>query len=702
MKNEICDDHDARRSPAPDATACTRRRPVSLAIVHHANQFVISDGYENRPGIRAIVGSTRERQGLAHILGLHRAYGVPANLNVSGTLLECLAWYEPAFLRFVREMYRDGLLELVGSAYGQNVMRFFSYRYNLEQLGEALRLYRLHLGVDPREVGSFWPPERVWDARAMAAVATDPALPNGGYKYVFVDDRLLLSSKGTESPRQIYDGRLNWDPQLFHAYRIERGHGLIALPLSTHLRRAIPPRNQRHQRDVAMQLSWLSSLDPVAHPGDFLAVYGDDMEKPAGVGWDAGGPEQFEEFLRWVSGTSWITPTRVSDWAGRARIAGARPVEGGTYLELASTFDAGELYENWYFDPRWTPYREYFAWSQERVRHLASLGADSALMALAEKHLLASGWETAWHTTAEGAHGVAGADGGPSSWARAVASHSRHAAVIAEAAFWQRHKDDESHAYVCDVDNDGEEELILKNDRIFAVVSPRRGGRLVALFAVDGAGGAMVIGNPSDDWHFKEELNDYMDVPPNHPGALADVGFEHDAYSVEVLVADGLAVSARLRNVQSGSAAFGLEKTIYVSAYTDDTLRVDYEVPSGLSQLEIEFALSPDYLQLLRCGSSILSAYHRPGAHGFMTFTAAVWVQPEFCAKYAWGTPYKEDPGHGRTLRLRFEEARFGVSIGVERSASLRLRRTAEMLLIHARPTLPAPDPAAAEQGVTG
>jgi hypothetical protein len=671
MDKETNDEFETGR-PTPDAPHARLRRPIALAIVHHANQYMLTDGYDNRPGIHAVVGSREQGHGLACILDLHRAYRVVASLHLSGTLLECLAWYEPRLLVTLRQMYRDGLLELVGSAYGQNVMRFFSYQYNVRQLNESLRLYRLHLGVDPQDVKSFWPPERVWDTESMAAVLRDPALRNGGYESVLVDDRLLLPTFGPESPRLAYDRGRNWDPQLFHSYRIARGQGLVAVPIAANLRRCVPPRDGDQLRSVRAQLRWLSSLEPAAHPGDLLAVYADDMEKPAGVGWDPRGPSQFEDFLRWVSDTDWVRPVKVSEWTRAARVAGPRALEVGTYQELAHHFDAGETYDNWYFDPRWAPYREHFSWSEQRVRHLGSLGADSALMALAEKHLLASSWETAWHTTADGAHGIDGADGGPSSWARAVASHSRHAAVIAEAAFWQRHKDEESHAYLLDIDNDGEQELILKNDRLFAVISPRRGGRLVALFAVDDAQGTMVIGNPTDDWHFKEELNDYMDVPANHPGGLADVGFEHDDYVAEILVADGLAVSACLRNVQAGSPAFGLEKTIYLSSYTDAALRVEYDVPEALSEIEIEFALSPDYLQLLRCGSSILTPFERGASRGCMTYTTSVWVRPEGCSSARWAAPYRAQVGHGRTYRLALGESRFGISIGVDRLPLLR------------------------------
>ena len=658
---------------------------VPLAIVHHANQYIITNGYDNRPGIQAVVGSKNEKRGLAWILELHRAYKIPANIHISGTLLESLAWYQPQFLRQLKEMYQKELLEFVGSSYAQNIMRFFDHEHNLKQLNEELDLYRIHLGVDPRHVKSFWPPERVWDTPRMAAVLRDPTLRNRGYDYVFIDDRLLLPVNGRHSTRRIYDRNQEWDPQLFNVYRIRQGHGLIALPIAANLRQCLPPRGSEHWRRVQGQLEWLSSLDPASHSGDFLAIYGDDMEKPAAVGWESGGPRQFEAFLRWLSKTQCITPVRVSDWASTARIAGTRVVAAGTYMELANHFKAGEKYEKWYFDRRWTPYRGHLAWSENRVKSLVSLGADPALTELAEKHLLASNWETAWHTPHGGAHGNPKAHGAPSGSICAVASHSRHAAVIAEAGFWLKHKDHASHAYLSDIDNDGEQELILRNDKLFAVVSPRRGGRLVALFTVDGRRGTMVIGNPCDDWNLKEELNDYMDVPPNHPGALADVGFEHDSYTARIVVADGSAVHAQLRNDQANSPAFGLTKDFYLSSHKNSALRVAYSLPENLSELSVEFGLSPDYLNLLRRGRSILRSHARAGARGWATETVAVWVKPEHCTSFQWTKPYQDEFGHGRAIRLSVAGRQFGVSIGVEiRRPNVR-RRLAKSFVAPAR-----------------
>jgi hypothetical protein len=643
--------------------------PVAFAIVHHANQYIISDGYTNRSGIASAVGSVAAKRGLTYILELHRTYGIPANIHISGTLLEALAWHQPQCLALLKKMYRENLIEIVGSAYSQNIMRYFRHEYNIDQLNEQLDLCGTLLDVQPRQIKSFWPPERVWDTRRMARVLRDPALRNEGFEYVFVDDRLLLPITGGNSPRHRYDRKPDWDAQHFYASRIEGGQGLIALPIAANLRHSIPPRTREQQQSVEKQLRWIGSLSPALHRSDFIAIYADDMEKPAAIGWDPEGPAQFEGFLRWLSEAPWVRPVKVSEWAASARIDEIKDVEGGTYAELATEFGAGELYEKWYFDPRWDPYQVHFAWAERRVRHLETLGANPALIELANKHLLASSWETAWHTPVVGAHGDSNSDGGPSGASRAAASHSRHAAMIAEAAHWQFNKDEKSHCYLCDIDHDGEEELILKNRELFAVVSPSRGGRLVALFAVAGDDGMMVIGNPTDDWNLKEELNDYMDIPPNHPGALADVGFEHDFYSVGIVDAKGGGVQARLRNQQSTSAAFGLVKEIRLDSYEDHMVRVSYVLPEGLSGLDVEFGLSPDYLSLLRKGRSILEQYDLDGARCCSTDSVVVWVKPDRAAS-RWGEPYQSEFGHGRALRLLVQGRRFGVSIGVQLRAN--------------------------------
>ncbi|MEA2264376.1 MAG: starch synthase, partial [Acidobacteriaceae bacterium] len=259
-------------------------------------------------------------------------------------------------------------------------------------------------------------------------------------------------------------------------------------------------------------------------------------------------------------------------------------------------------------------------------------------------------------------------NGHPSPWIKAVASHSRHAAVMAEAAFWMRHRDGSAHAYLEDIDGDGEQELVLKNDKLMAVLSPRWGGRLVALFSVHGNHGSMVIGNPSDDWNWCEELNRYMEVPANHPGALTDVGFEHDAYEAQVLIAQGPKVLALLHNRQSHSRACDLRKELCL-VNGENALLVEYTLPPSLPSLMVEFGLSPDYLNLLRHGRPLLRESVNNGTRACSANGTSVWVKSDDASQITWSQSSDRQPGHVVVNRMAVAANKLlKIQIGVQSS----------------------------------
>jgi starch synthase len=227
--------------------------------------------------------------------------------------------------------------------------------------------------------------------------------------------------------------------------------------------------------------------------------------------------------------------------------------------------------------------------------------------------------------------------------------------------------DDNAHARSVDIDNDGEPEIVLRNQALFVVVTPAYGGRIVAMYSVAGECGAMVVGNPCDDWNWMEELNRYMDVPRNHPGALADVGFEHDRYEAEIVEENGSSVLVRLTNVQEDSRALGLIKEFELQARSA-SIQVRYHMPPALLSLETEFALSPDYLQLLRSGTLSLETIADGEVRGCRAGGVTVWVSPKTAAAYA--VPYQERCGHASILRLRGDGPEICLELGVTCTAA--------------------------------
>lgn len=635
---------------------------ASLALIHHANQYLITNGYENREGIADIIGSQKQGQGMAAVLKLHAEYRVPLNLHISGTLLESIAWHCHDFLGELQEHIASGIVELVGSCYGQNIMRFFPPDYNQRQLQEELQLYESLLKCDPRRVTVFWPPERVWDTRRMAPALRDATLLNGGYRHVVLDDRTLFARSDPHLPRPLVDGGAQWSPEMFQAHEIEQGLGLTALPIATRLRRSVPPKDGEDWQCVETELEALLVHASDAECGNLLAVYADDMEKVIGV-WGAEGPDRYRQFLEWIAGRDWISPVKLSEWALENAPAGRRAVEVGTFDELANEFEAGEGYEKWFYSKQWAPYRAHFEWAAARVKECKTAGGDPSLIELAEKQLLVSNWETAWHTPKSGPHGDPEHAGQPSPWARALTSHSRHAAVTAEAALWARNSDGLAHVEARDVDHDGEPDLVLRNAAWFALCSPRWGGRIISFYSISGGRGALAVGNPCDDWNFLEDLNRFMEIPRNHPGAFADVGFENDQHSWQVLE-EGETAKVRLVNIEKGSAAHGLEKTFEFSRI-GPVLEVQYVLPPGLPRLSVECALSPDYLHLLRTGASALSRIEGPGLRGFRSNGVSVVVECD--SSCLWETPIQECVGHARTVRAGSGSRRWRLGLRVIR-----------------------------------
>src|SRR5947208_11793356 len=288
---------------------------VSLALVHHANQYLITDGYADRQGIGDILGLGREGcgRGLLPFLQLHREYEVPFHLHLSGTLIETLAWHCPESLSLIKRLLDAGLIEMVGSAFSQNIMPFFSDQHNLRQLNEELWLYRRHLALDLRAVKTFWVPERVWRTETLAPLLRDKKLPNGGYQYVLLDDRVVYPAgeNYAGSARERFDRESPLEPDAFRPWEIIGGRELSLFPISKRLRYLIPPTQPASLDKLHALCRWLAASGGEQR----IAVYGDDLEKTAGVGgWDGGHFARYEAFLAWLQNNRWIRPVLLRNW----------------------------------------------------------------------------------------------------------------------------------------------------------------------------------------------------------------------------------------------------------------------------------------------------------------------------------------------------------------------------------------------------
>ncbi|NHN28991.1 hypothetical protein [Paenibacillus agricola] len=618
---------------------------VPIAIVHHGNQYLITNGYLNRPGIAETIGLTDGSSGLRAVLDLHCRYDIPFHLHISGTFIEACAWYDPIFLEEISDLWKAGLVELIGSTYSQNIMTLSDREFNRWQLEEELRLYQTWLGVDPSTVKGFWIPERVWDTDHLAATVTDTSLCNGGFRYILADDRLLL--QGAERSR--FDQRRSFDSHLYKPCSVQGTTGLIALPLSTEMRLNVPFHAVANEAKLDTIID--SLLQATASGQTTVAIYGDDMEKAAGIPpmWSSNSIEQYQRFLQWIKGRQDVEPVLLGDWLKNSLSMPVRTVGPGTYLELAGRFGAGEDYSGWAGSAAWAPYKKMLQQACDTVSHAHQHGTASNMLELAKKHVMASAYETGWHDPV-----TSWADATPAPWARALASHARAAYVLLEAARWEQDTEqpDVLQMRVEDIDGDGYEEVILRNHVFAVVITPRHGGRILYAFFFRAKQGRLFIGNPSDDWNLLEELNCFMDNPMNHPGALADYGFEHDLYEIETAhSAEGSLLELVLVNRQEDSAAYGLRKQFTLKK-GESRIKIRYtQVPPAILPLSTDIGLSPDYLRLLREGQKSITSYQDGGKRGFRSCSLLAWVYPE-TADVRWRIPRAPVFGHGFCISL--------------------------------------------------
>lgn len=643
------------------------RSRVPLAIVHHANQYLIANDYRNRSGLAEIIGPPNASSGLRAVFELHSMYRIPFHLHISGTLIEACAWFEPRFLEEITEMADSGLLEILGSAYAQNIMPLFDSEHNLYQMKEELHAIEAWLGVHPTKIAGFWVPERVWNTERLSPILTDTALANGGFRYILADDRLLVP----QAERHCFDQCRTFRPELFEAHKIQGGNDLIALPLSGEMRLNIPLETDQQERKLDDLMSRLS--EELRNGRNIIAIYGDDMEKAAGIPpWNPQAVKYYRQFLQWLMRRQDACPVQLNTWLKRQELRPTRPLEPGTYRELAVQFGAGEDYMGWAGSAAWTPYQNMMKKVWDRYMLLSSR-SDTApgLLALARKHLLATAYETGWHDAPDSVHTNPDQEEGsgalPALWARALASQSRASHVIMEAALWRADPVRKGKVIISekDLDEDGHKEVIMRNEMIAVVITPRFGGRIVYGFRYDEHDGVLFIGNPSDDWNWLEQPNDYMDVPANHPGALADVGFEHDRYEIESMQTNPAGdAELVIVNRETDSPAYGLIKRFILSKH--GRIHVCYEhIPSELLPLSLIAGFSPDYLRLLREGRRAVAPFTEGDKRGFRTESVYAWARPT-SADVSWGIPRNPVFGHGLCLGFSFSSSSASLEIGAE------------------------------------
>jgi hypothetical protein len=505
---------------------------ANCALVLHGNQGLgYTDVFHGR-------WDDPEGSGFDEAMQVHESTGVPGNFHLSGTLQTAAAWSRNEgdvmdFNAWLASGVAAGWAGMVTSAYAQHIMPFVRDEMNDWAVAVESDMIATRYGYQPRVA---WVPERVWlntsgyPASGVTDWIGDDFQPHGVWGVILDDDVHL----------QGHDN---------HQIHSLDANGLRLVPRDRSFTGNIVGGNGQAALDILVGLA-------NSGVGEYrIAVAAEDWEAIAEVGGWADTTPNAKETYDWfvnkcATESAWLSTWKLADAISNPNFGGDTfSPTPGTYWEIGGTDGYGGGDNGWYTHwAGWVPWvtggdGDGSCAGGGNCKNYGTLWNDAAnaLMAAPENDISRAGWyvmmtnlyETAWHD---------GMGGPISGWEHNYSGHIKQAMVYAEAAHWAAGEYvTATGAYFSDIDNDGYDEVVMHNDRLFAVIEPA-GGRVVNLFVRDGAVLDTAIGADNVNWNGNADYND-----ANHVGAFSDVGpnYQHDPYALEIVQGAGATVTVR-------------------------------------------------------------------------------------------------------------------------------------------------------------
>ncbi len=573
----VTDDMVADRLRASDVALAGE---AHCAFVLHGNQgLAYSDVFYGRSG-------DLDGSGFDEALQVHQATSIPGNFHLAATLQTSAEWDHESgdpndFNGWLAAGCAAGWAGMVTSAYAQHMMPFVRNEMNDWSVEIETQMTNTRYGYYPRVA---WVPERVW---------LDPsAYPNAGVSDNPVDNFVSHGVWGV-----ILDDDVHGQGYDSHQIHTIAGSSLKAMLRDRNFTGNIVGGNGAGALQILADLA-------NSGVGDYrIALFAEDWEAVAEMGSWASSTPNAKETYDWIinkcaAESAWIHVWKVADAVSNPGFQGSSSmnVTYGTYQEIGGTGGYGGGNNGWY--THWAGYVPYAnggdgngVCDPARGGNCKNFGtiwndAYNALMAAPDNNISQAGWyvlmtnlhETGWHDYL----------GGPiSGWELSYSAHIKNASVYAEGAHWANGDyASATGAYFADIDNDGYQELVMHNDRVFAVFEGV-GARAVNVFAKGSGYDCTIVG--VDNAYWSGTTADYNDV--NHVGAFSDVGpnYQHSLYQMQVTKASGSLVEAvfTYQNVK---------KTVRLALGTP-YLDVVYEVGSGTQYIKTGY--SPDLVDLV-------------------------------------------------------------------------------------------------------
>ncbi len=380
-------------------------------------------------------------------------------LHFTGPLMDWFEGNHPEFNETIAAMVENGQAEIVISGFYEPVLWAIPHRDRLAQIEKAAEFVRRRYGAQPK---GLWLTERVWESDVARS------LVEYGIEYVLVDDFHFLCA-GKKSHE-------------LHGYYLTEYEGkpLAIFPIDQKLRYLIPFRPIHEVMDY---------LREVEEKGGNGAIIFDDGEKfgvwPGTYDWvyDKG---WLEMFIRTILETGWVKTSTYSEFME------SHPPIGRIYLPSASYFEMSEwslpaeravefsefvhrLQESGEFD-RVRPFIRGGTWPNFLVKYEESNRMHKKMV-----YLSRAAWEKNDREAIDAIHRAQCND---AYWHGVFGGlylpHLRHA-VYSNLIKAEQKITPIPSVEVTDIDLDGHEEVILRNNELSVQIAPARGGGVTEL-----------------------------------------------------------------------------------------------------------------------------------------------------------------------------------------------------------------------------
>ena len=598
---------------------------AKLALLAHGNQ-ALEPGYTIQNLVNDGNGAGYHRP-----VAIHNIYtNAPLNLHITPTLAMALEWADvgtaniwfsgPALNQEIRTGVAGGSFRLLGSTFGDHVMRYFDAAFNSNSVALAQSVLNEIYGGSP--TSGVTSAKILWLSERVADLNTLKMIEGMGFDATILD----------QTPH-LYDWYGREAALGDNAYRINRlwlessgtWPSLDAFIISTS---ANDYRYVNTDNGLPTELRQLFNRRARAGGGQISTVL---------YQWenftDNDSADSYDRNLRWIANHPWIQVVTLEDSLNGSTVSRDVKATNTVTAQDWAQHACNENYDNWYYGssrheglapkvyevrlgtnmPSAMPYGSMTNGVLSNTWAIVRSITNADVRALAMQTLFASVFETAMHGESNndlsrwsyGEYIYPATDWqGLQGFSWKAQGQTRRAAIYAAVDTWAGRTLSAAEAISSDVDLDGESEYILQNNSVMALFE-RSGGRMVGAWSKNGSSVRQMIGN-------------FVSMPDsgaeNEGDAVTQSNGDVAAHRTSALK-DWWDVSASTNRVNdlyavttgSGTLTFtnsGIRKVISLASAATNAFNVAYTMNG--KTLYVRNGLSPDLNTLLRSGQEVL------------------------------------------------------------------------------------------------